>query len=138
MDNITKLIKTRYGPVIKFVDEFMGMKYRVFRYKVKTHSMNYDELCIILKALDIKFEDLQVIGSTNTQPIPPEPKKEKPKKVLPAPSQKSEKKSDLKSTGAPQPISVNLEPEVFGYMPKVGKLSDVMKAIKEDNEDLKK
>lgn len=128
MDNLSKLIKTHYGPVLKFVKEYMKMEYRVFRYKVTTGSMDYNEISIILKALNIKFEDLESIS-------PPAISDRKPmKNPKPAPS----KKVISKPIGQARPFPKEPEPEVFGHVKTTGRLSDIMREIKDDNADLKK
>ncbi len=71
MDNLKYLIKQKYGSVVKFATDAMGMKYETFNYNVRKKSFDYKQIKKLLDILGIKFEDLQefqpVKAQTETQ-----------------------------------------------------------------------
>lgn len=59
MNNLTKIIKLRGYSVAGFARQVLGQSYRTFKTQIDKGTMRYKDLKIILKELNIKFEDLE-------------------------------------------------------------------------------
>lgn len=81
MDNLPLLIKRKFGRVESFAQEVLDMDYRTFHRRQSQKNFRYKEIVKILKALDIRFEELVEIKKDSKVEMPPEPGKKRKTKL---------------------------------------------------------
>jgi hypothetical protein len=105
MDNLGRLIKTRYGSIEKFATDVMGIPYANLHYKMRTKSFKYTELKLIIKELDIAFDDL--------------------KEDAPIESAKGVKKRNNKGAGRKKQVVITKSGSVIGVIEALSKKEEI-------------